>query len=225
MVFFFPTDKSSLLLRATGIKGKCYVICFNPSHNLTLADMSPALILPIINTWTALYACHLSANSPLYQQPMADLGITTPKEQFQYMQIFENKGAAVGCSNPHPHGQVWTTAGIPDEPALEMQHMKDYKRTHGTGLLKDYVDLEIKEGKRIVAINEHFVALCPWWAVWPFEVMVVSRREVASLPELTAEERLGLAKMIAVVAIKYDNLFETNFPYSGLPTEHPPGCI
>jgi UDPglucose--hexose-1-phosphate uridylyltransferase len=176
--------------------------------------MPTASIIPIVKTWTALYACHLPATSALYQKPAAHLGITAPKRQYQYMQIFENKGAAVGCSNPHPHGQVWTTTGIPEELALEIHNMKEYKRKHGTGLLKDYVDLEIAKGERIVALNDHFAALCPWWAVWPFEVMVISRREVASLPELTAEELTGLADMIGVVARKYDNLFETNFPYS-----------
>lgn len=209
-----PTDKSSLLLQAAGVRGKCYVICFNPSHNLTLADIPTEMIVPIIKTWTALYASHLPKSSPYYQAPAAELGITAPRDQYTYMQIFENKGAAMGCSNPHPHGQVWTTTSIPEESSLEIQNMKEYKRKHGTGLLKDYVDLEIAKEKRIVALNDHFAALCPWWAVWPFETMIICRREVRSLPELTEDEQVGLAKVISIVTKKYDNLFETNFPYS-----------
>ncbi|RPA88778.1 galactose-1-phosphate uridylyltransferase [Choiromyces venosus 120613-1] len=207
-------DKSSLLLQATGVRGKCYVICFNPSHNLTLADLPAGVIVPIIKTWTILYASHLPKSSPYYQVPAVEIGITTPRDQYTYMQIFENKGAAMGCSNPHPHGQVWTTTGIPEEPGLEIQNMKEYKRKYGTGLLKDYVDLEITKEIRIVALNGHFAAVCPWWAVWPFETMIICRREVHNLPELTEEEQEGLAEMISIVTKKYDNLFETNFPYS-----------
>ncbi|CUS14796.1 unnamed protein product [Tuber aestivum] len=209
-----PTDKSSLLLQVAGVRGKCYVICFSPSHNLTLADMPAEMIAPIIKTWTALYTSHLPKSSPYYRAPAAELGITAPRDQYTYMQIFENKGAAMGCSNPHPHGQVWTTTSVPEEPSLEIRNMKEYKRKHGTGLLKDYVDLEIAKMERVVALNDYFAALCPWWAVWPFETMIVCRREVRSLPELTEEERAGLAGIISIVTKKYDNLFETNFPYS-----------
>ncbi|PWW73480.1 galactose-1-phosphate uridylyltransferase [Tuber magnatum] len=205
---------SLLLLQATGVRGKCYVICFNPSHNVTLADMPAEMIVPIIKTWTVLYASHLPKSSPYYQEPVAELRITVPKDQYTYMQIFENKGAAMGCSNPHPHGQAWTTTCIPEEAGLEIQNMKEYKRKHGTGLLKDYVDLEIAKMERVVALNDHFAALCPWWAVWPFETMVICRREVRILPELTKEEQVGLAEIISIVTKKYDNLFETSFPYS-----------
>ncbi|CAZ80358.1 unnamed protein product [Tuber melanosporum] len=210
-----PESEGKLaLLQATGVRGKCYVICFNPSHNLTLADIPAGMIVPIIKTWTALYASHLPKSSPHYRVPAAELGITVPRDQYTYMQIFENKGAAMGCSNPHPHGQVWTTTCVPEEPSLEIQNMKEYKRKHGTGLLKDYVDLEIAKMERVVALNDHFAVLCPWWAVWPFETMIICRREVRSLPELTEEEQVGLAGVISIITKKYDNLFETNFPYS-----------
>lgn len=120
----------------------------------------------------------------------------------------------MGCSNPHPHGQVWTTVGVPAEPALEMANMRAYRLTHGTSLLGDYVALELRKKERIVVANDHFVALCPWWAVWPFEIMVVARRQVRCLPELTEEEQAALAEVISEVARRYDNLFETSFPYS-----------
>lgn len=204
-------DKSPLLLRATATKGKCYVITFNPTHNLTLADLPPADIVPIINTWTSIYTAHLPPSHPHYALTPA---ITPPREQYTYLQIFENKGAAMGCSNPHPHGQVWSTIGVPEEPALELQHMAAYQAAHGTGLLADYVALELRKRERVVFANAHFVALCPWWAVWPFETMVVAVRQVASLAELTDEERAGLAEVVAQVAKRYDNLFETSFPYS-----------
>lgn len=120
----------------------------------------------------------------------------------------------MGCSNPHPHGQVWTTIGVPEEPALEMANMRAYRHTHGSSLLGDYVALELRKKERIVVVNKHFVALCPWWAVWPFEVMVVARRQVRCLPELTGSEQVALAEVISEVTRRYDNLFETSFPYS-----------
>ncbi|KAL7269838.1 galactose-1-phosphate uridyl transferase [Rhizina undulata] len=210
------SDKSPLLLRATGITGKCYVLTFSPQHHLTLADMSPAEILPIIHKWRSIYAAHLPRDHPSFaaQQDAEGEGIEEIKEQYDYMQCFENKGAAMGCSNPHPHGQIWTTVGIPEEPATEIWNMTRYKQTHGTGLLADYVQLELEKNGRIVVKNDTWVALCPWWATWPFEVLVLPIREVGSLVELTEDENVGLAEVLAEVTKRYDNLFETSFPYS-----------
>ncbi|KAK5239568.1 galactose-1-phosphate uridyl transferase, partial [Cryomyces antarcticus] len=157
-----------MLLRAEGVKGKCYVLTFSPSHNLTLADLSPSQILPIINTWTNIYTSHLSPKSPLAQvaQPttLAPHGHSespaTPNAQYRYMQIFENKGSAMGCSNPHPHGQVWVTTGTPEEPGLELTQLQKYRREQGgANMLEDYATLEATQKERIVFENGSFLAL------------------------------------------------------------------
>ncbi|KAL1640709.1 galactose-1-phosphate uridyl transferase [Diplodia intermedia] len=225
---YTPTaqDNDSLesrLLQVEPVTGKCYVITFSPSHNVTLADMVPAEIVPVIETWTRIYTAHLSPNSPLAAvagaTTLAPLGqdsaATAPKQQLRYMQIFENKGAAMGCSNPHPHGQVWTSTGLPEEPSLELEQLQKYRREHsGKNMLEDYAQLEASKQERIVFENETFLALCPWWAVWPFEVMIVSKKHKRALVDLDAKERENLAEAIAEVTRRYDNLFECHFPYS-----------
>jgi UDPglucose--hexose-1-phosphate uridylyltransferase len=138
-----------------------------------------------------------------------------PRDQYDYLQIFENKGSAMGCSNPHPHGQAWCTSGLPGEVSTELQHLTAYKKRHdGRGLLADYVHLELQKKERIVFANSTWVALCPWWAVWPFETMLIPRREIPSLPALTKEEQDGLAEALSQITKRYDNLFECSFPYS-----------
>ncbi|PMD64292.1 galactose-1-phosphate uridylyltransferase [Hyaloscypha bicolor E] len=213
-----PSDLSNLL-RAAPVTGKCYVLTFSSSHNLTLADLSPAQILPVINVWTSIYASHLSPSSPLsgipLNLPAPTQMIEKPSAQYTWMQIFENKGAAMGCSNPHPHGQIWTTTGLPEEPAAELQQLIKYRKEHGgRNLLEDYAKLEMEKKERIVFENEGFLVVCPWWAVWPFEVMVVSKRHRRSLVDLSEQERKDFAEAIAEVTRRYDNLFETSFPYS-----------
>lgn len=144
---------------------------------------------------------------------MPDLDI--PKEQYRYMQIFENKGAAMGCSNPHPHGQIWTVSGMPDEPGLELEQLQKYrKEQRGAHLLEDYVKLECSKQERVVYENESFLVVCPWWATWPFETLIISKRHRRALVDLSEEERLLLAQAIADITRRYDNLFETHFPYS-----------
>jgi UDPglucose--hexose-1-phosphate uridylyltransferase len=131
------------------------------------------------------------------------------------MQIFENKGSAMGCSNPHPHGQIWTSTGLPEEPALELEQLMKYRREQGgVNMLEDYASLESEKKERVVFENETFLALCPWWAVWPFEVMIVSRKHKRALVDLNDKEKGDLAESISEVARRYDNLFETSFPYS-----------
>jgi UDPglucose--hexose-1-phosphate uridylyltransferase len=131
------------------------------------------------------------------------------------MQIFENKGAAMGCSNPHPHGQIWTTTGLPDEPSQELEQLKKYRHEHGgQSLLTDYVKLEIEKKERIVFQNTSFLVVCPWWATWPFEVMIISKEHKRALVDLNDAEKLDFAEAIAEVTRRYDNLFETSFPYS-----------
>jgi len=121
----------------------------------------------------------------------------------------------MGCSNPHPHGQIWTTTGLPEEPTQEISQLIKYKKEHdGRGRLEDYVKVELEKKERIVFQNESFLVVCPWWAVWPFEVMIISKVHKRSLVELSESERLGFAEAIGEVTRRYDNLFETSFPYS-----------
>ncbi len=137
------------------------------------------------------------------------------KKLLEDVVIFENKGAAMGCSNPHPHGQIWTTTGLPEEPALELQQLQRYRETHrGEHLLESYAKLEAARGERVVVENASFVAVCPWWAVWPFEILVLPRRHARALVDFSEQEQKDLAVIIAEVTRRYDNLFETHFPYS-----------
>lgn len=192
--------------------------------------MPPSTILPVIETWTKIYASHVDPNSSLAQKaepfttstaneptslPQSPTAPHSPRQQFRWMQIFENKGAAMGCSNPHPHGQCWATTSLPEEPSLELQNLQQYRREHGgEHLLADYARLESDEGERTVFENGSFWAGCPWWAVWPFEIMVVAKRHRRSLVDFDAQERGDLAEVLAEVTRRYDNLFETSFPYS-----------
>ncbi|KAF2261533.1 galactose-1-phosphate uridylyltransferase [Lojkania enalia] len=210
------------LLRAEAVTGKCYVITFSPSHHLTLADMKPAEIIPIIETWTNLYTMHLNPGSPLMQAanalsiaPLGQDDLTKPNHPYRYMQIFENKGTTMGCSNPHPHGQIWTTTSLPEEPKIELEQLKKYRlENNGSHLLVDYADLESKEKERTVFENESFWAGVPYWAVWPFEIMIVSKQHKRALVDFNDKERASLAEAIVEITRRYDNLFETQFPYS-----------
>ena len=218
------TGLSSLLLRAEPVTGKCYVITFSPSHNLTLADLSPASILSVIKAWTSLYTAHISPASPIakisspttldrldHQYPH----FKRSRTQYRFMQIFENKGPAMGCSNPHPHGQVWVTTGMPEEPGLELEQLKTYRHEKaGAHLLVDYASLESRQKERTIFENSAFIACCPWWAIWPFEVIIISRGHRRALPDFSEAESKLLAEAIAEVTKRYDNLFETHFPYS-----------
>lgn len=177
-------------------------------------------ILSTIDHWTRIYANHLSSSNPLSRQ-VSKLNLSIPKEEapvpkddYRYMQIFENKGAAMGCSNPHPHCQVWTTSILPEEPGKELVQMTKYHAAHGRHLLADYVQLELAKEERVVWQNNTFVVVCPWWAVWPFEVLILPKKHARSLVDFTNEERLHLAEAMQEVARRYDNLFECSFPYS-----------
>ncbi|WPG99388.1 Hypothetical protein R9X50_00220200 [Acrodontium crateriforme] len=206
------------LLRAESTTGKCYVITFSPQHNLTLADMPAPTILPVIDTWTKIYKAHLDPKSSMAKSITSTqngTSVEVPTQQFRYMQIFENKGAAMGCSNPHPHGQVWATTSLPEEPSIELERMKEYRCKHnGASLLGDYAKLENEKGERTVFENESFWAGCPWWATWPFEIMVVAKEHKRSLVDMDQKNREDLAEVISEITRRYDNLFETSFPYS-----------
>lgn len=204
--------------------GKCYVLTFSAKHHLTLADMSAADILPVIQTWTRIYASHMSPSHPLAAQAKEvlstlpsspDAEVSSPAGQLRYMQIFENKGAAMGCSNPHPHCQIWTTSSMPEEPGKELAQLAKYRSEHGgRHLLADYVKLEMEKKERVVWQNDSFLVVCPWWAVWPFEVLVLAKRHIRALVDLNDQERMQFAEAIQEVTRRYDNLFKTNFPYS-----------
>jgi UDPglucose--hexose-1-phosphate uridylyltransferase len=188
--------KEKELLLGRSERGRCRVVCFSPRHDLTLARMSVADIRRVVDTWTEDF-------SELSSQP----GI-------QSVQIFENRGRMMGCSNPHPHGQIWANETIPDYLAREHASFSEYREKHKNGLLEDYLAIELEKQERIVATNDHFVALVPFWAVWPFETLVISRRVVACLSELDEPERVSLAEILQALAIRYDNLFRTSFPYT-----------
>ena len=184
------------LLRAESQSGVCRVVCFSPRHDLAIAEMDAGAVRRVVDAWVDEYS-----------ELMARPGIG-------YVQIFENRGAMMGCSNPHPHGQIWAPSTIPNEPAKEHAAQKAYFEAHGRTLLSDYADVELKLGERVVAVNASFVVLTPFWAVWPFEVMIVSRRPVSGLDRMTAQERDDLAAAMKSVATRYDNLFEVSFPYT-----------
>lgn len=188
----------SPLLRYEPEPGRCRVICFSPRHDLSLPEMTPAEVEAVVATWI---------------EQARDLG---RNDSISYVQIFENKGAAMGASNPHPHSQVWASRHIPNEPAKETRAQAEHLRAHGQCLLCAYLEAERSaEGEsRLVAHNAHGTVLVPFWAVWPFETMLVMHRHVASLAELQPEEAAGLADLLRQVTIRYDNLFGISFPYS-----------
>ncbi|MGA9117894.1 MAG: UDP-glucose--hexose-1-phosphate uridylyltransferase [Bacteroidota bacterium] len=184
------------LLTARRESGICRVVCFSPRHDLALPRLGPPAVERVVETWVEEY-------SRLRDQP----GIG-------YVQIFENKGSMMGASNPHPHCQIWAQSTVPGIPAAEGVRQREHFQRTGRTLLSDYLELEEKEGERIVCRNDQFVALVPFWAVWPFEILVVARRPVPDLLHFTSSERTGFADILRQVTIRYDNLFESPFPYS-----------
>ena len=183
------------LIVAEPERGICRVACFTPRHDLTLSRMNVEEVTAVVQLW---------------REQFADLGA---REFINYVQIFENRGAMMGASNPHPHCQIWATSSIPNEPAKEHRSMEHYFRQHGRCLLCEYMDIEM-QGERLVYTNEKFVAVVPFWAVWPFEVLVVGKRHVADLTQLDADEVHALADLLRRVTYCYDQLFQVTFPYS-----------
>ncbi len=184
------------LMRAASERGICRVVCFSPRHDWTLPDMPLADIRRVVDVWA---------------DQTKELG---SRDFVHHVQVFENKGEAMGASNPHPHCQIWANDHVPTEPAKELRSTTAYLAEHGTCLLCDYLALELSAGERIIFQNDAVVVLIPFWAVWPFETMLLTRRHVGSLMELTAGERDALADAIKRLTTRYDNLFETMFPYS-----------
>jgi len=184
------------LLVAAGEPGICRVMCFSPRHDLTLSSMSLPEIEEVVRSWTSQFA-------ELASVP----GIS-------HVQIFENRGEMMGASNPHPHCQIWATASIPEAPARELDAQCKYLAAHGTCLLCDYVALEQSQSTRIVCSNDGFVAMVPFWAVWPFEVLLCSRRHMGSFPEFSSQEMAQLSASLKQVVATYDRVFGVPFPYS-----------
>jgi len=207
--FVFTNDFSALLgdtpqgkiaednlFQAESESGICKVICFSNDHSLTIPEMELADILKVVDVWCREF-------EELSNNPMIN-----------YVQIFENKGSIMGCSNPHPHGQIWSSSSIPSEVAKESITQKQYFDQHGVTLLGDYLNAELEKKERLLVENEYFAALVPFWAVWPFETMIISRRPVQNIIQLTEDERTALADIYKKLTVKYDNLFEVSFAYS-----------
>jgi UDPglucose--hexose-1-phosphate uridylyltransferase len=204
-VYVFPNDFPALadeaggapsddpLLRAEASGGVCRVICFSPDHGKSLPLLSPEQIRAVIDTWAA---------------QTAELGA-----RFAHVQVFENKGAMMGCSNPHPHGQVWATAHVPEEPAKEDARQRAYFEAHGRPLLLDVAAREATS-ERTLDSNDDWLAIVPFWAAWPFETLLLPRFPVQRMPDLTIAQRDSLAAILKALTTRYDNLFRTSFPYS-----------
>ncbi|MCK5400552.1 MAG: UDP-glucose--hexose-1-phosphate uridylyltransferase [Flavobacteriaceae bacterium] len=207
-VFVFPNDFAALqydsksfklednLLIAQSEQGVCKVICFSPDHSKSLAEMSVKNIQKVIIAW---------------QNEYRTLG---EKEHINYVQIFENKGAVMGCSNPHPHGQIWSQSSLPNEVVKKDATQKAYFQKNNKTLLEDYVNQELKIGERIIFENNHFVVLVPFWAVWPFETMIIPKKAQKNIIVLSKDETKEFAEAIAVITKTYDKIFNCSFPYS-----------
>jgi UDPglucose--hexose-1-phosphate uridylyltransferase len=189
-------ENTSPLFQLKPERGINRVICFSPRHDLTLPEMEVEDIKKVVDVWKAQYI---------------DLG---SHDFINHVQIFENKGAVMGCSNPHPHGQIWSQSSLPTNVEKTQANLKKYYEANGRSLLADYLAEELERKERIVLENEHFVVLVPFWAVWPFETLIISKRHFGNVTQMTEEESLAFADAIRRLTIKYDNLFETSFPYS-----------
>lgn len=184
------------LLVAESERGRCRVVCFSPRHDLTLATMAPCDIRRVVDTWVGEV---LSLG--------ADPAINS-------VQIFENRGAMMGASNPHPHGQIWATEHVPNESAKEGARLSQWRRERGTCMLCEYARLELERGERVVYRNPHFLAVVPYWAVWPYELLVLPLAHRAGLDQLSEQEKDGLADLLGRVTAGYNRVFSTSFPYS-----------
>lgn len=208
MPFSFTNDFAALLpnikenrqteglLQAESESGICKVVCFSPDHSLTLPLMSLPAITDVISLW---------------QKEYHELGAMN---HINYIQIFENKGEIMGCSNPHPHGQIWAQRTLPQEVRKKADRFLEYWQRHGRSILDDYITQERKLNQRIVLENEDFVALVPYWAIWPYETLIAPKRKIANITQLSDKEKTSFAEIIKQMTTRYDNIFETTFPYS-----------
>jgi UDPglucose--hexose-1-phosphate uridylyltransferase len=184
------------LITARSERGMCKVVCFSPRHDLTLGQIAAEDILKVVDVWVDEY-------STLGALPYIN-----------HVQIFENRGEMMGCSNPHPHGQIWANETIPNEPLKEQRAFLAYREHNRSCLLCDYAAYEISHRERLVCENDEFLSCVPFWAVWPFEVLVISKQHRTDIAALNAKARAGLADIMRRTAHGYDNLFQVTFPYS-----------
>jgi UDPglucose--hexose-1-phosphate uridylyltransferase len=191
----FDTNASDLLISKSE-RGICKVVCFSPKHDLTLAEMELPEIETVVRMWREEYK---------------NLGALP---FINYVQIFENRGEIMGASNPHPHGQIWAQETIPVEPAKEQEQQRRYQSINNSSLLLDYVNLELEKKERIIYENAGFVVLVPFWAIWPYETMILPKRKVQNLMQFTPAEVMQLADALKNLTVRYDNLFKISFPYS-----------
>ncbi|NDV20681.1 UDP-glucose--hexose-1-phosphate uridylyltransferase [Pseudodesulfovibrio sp. JC047] len=189
----FPKDS---LLVAEPETGLCRVLCYSPRHDLTLARLGTGTARKVVDLWC---------------EEFQTLGA---RDDIGYVQIFENRGSVMGCSNPHPHGQIWATRTVPMYPATEGTRQAAFARKHDSCLLCDYLAVERERGERILFENDAFVVLVPFWATWPFETMIVPKHHMSNILEMDTDCRDALADAMVRLNIRYDNLFQTSFPYS-----------
>lgn len=194
-----PSDPSTPpqgapLFQRQSVRGEARVVCFSERHDLTLAQMDDAMLSRVVDIWCDEYRA-LS-------------------QDYDWVAIFENKGEMMGCSNPHPHGQIWASDFIPTEVAREDASQEAYFAQHGSPLLVDYAQAEALAKDRIVQETEHWICVVPWWAVWPFETLIMPKRAVMDLADMSNAEQEDLGPFLGAVMRRYDNLFETSFPYS-----------
>ena len=207
--FVFTNDFSALLpdtpslvmdedplFQAVSERGICKVICFSPRHDLSVPNMSPEAVTRVVELWKDEYKNFI------------------PNPDISYAQIFENKGAIMGCSNPHPHCQIWASSSLPPIVAQEQENQRRYAGEHDSPLLVDYLNRELEQEVRIVYENAHFAALVPFWAVWPFEAMILPRRHVQSIDRFSDEEARGFADAYRRLTQAYDRVFDCEFPYT-----------
>lgn len=187
-------ESDNPLLKVQGVQGLSRVICFSPDHSKTLPELTPQQIRQVIDTWNT---------------QIEALG-----QSYVWVQAFENKGELMGCSQPHPHGQIWANSFLPNEIERKDQQLKAYFEQHGSNLLVDYVQTELNDGSRTVVETQHWLAVVPFWAVWPYETLLLPKMHVRRMNELTDEQRDDLALAIKKLTCRYDNLFQCSFPYS-----------
>jgi UDPglucose--hexose-1-phosphate uridylyltransferase len=191
-----PESINSDLFKAHGLQGECRVICYSDDHSKTMARFSAEQVTNVINCWIDQYG---------------ELA-----KKYEWVQIFENKGQMMGCSNPHPHGQIWATSPKPHQPTLKDKNQKNYWEKHKRSMLLDYVQKEIELDQRVVMETIFWCVVVPYWATWPFETMILPKFTVSSFDQLAKYEQAkeDLAQVLKGITVKYDNLFNCSFPYS-----------
>lgn len=197
-----PAQQDDPLFRYQSEQGEAHVICFSPDHSKTLPELPISAIEAVVQTWIRQ---HLELS-----------------KTYEWVQLFENKGETMGCSQPHPHGQIWANTTVPTLPAREHKQQLDYFQTHGRALLLDYAERESNDGTRTIVENDDWIAVIPYWAAWPFESLLLPKFACQQIGELSAQQQHSLAAALKELTCRYDNLFNTSFPYSmgwhGAPT-------